>query len=207
LGEWTRSTESASALSMQFGSPFGTGLNSPQWKAVKTGSVLIQPAQFTGGKFSRSTRITADFRFSARYHRGARPNSRERGFIERATELLGLEITPAVLWELTPWTWLLDWASNLGSVASNISLLDWSNVLLDYAYLTFVVKTESSVTWKGPTVISPQLTVSHGFITKGFTTVEKVREQASPYGFSVGWTGLSPFQLSIIAALGMSRGR
>jgi hypothetical protein len=207
LGTWTRNDSSLAALSMQFGSPFGTGRNSPQWQVVTNSGTLVQPAQFTGGTFSRSVKIHADFRFTARYHRGARPNGRERGFLERATELLGLELTPAVLWELTPWTWLLDWASNLGALASNISLLDWSNVLLDYAYLTFVVKTDSAVTWQGPTTISPQLSVSHGYIAKGFSTIEKVREQASPYGFSVGWTGLNAFQLSILAALGMSRGR
>lgn len=206
LGEWTRSTESNSITQATYGSTLG-GTSSPAYKAVKPGIPKFYPDFLSNGRFSRSVRITADYRFTARYHRGARPNGRERGYIERATELLGLEITPAVLWELTPWTWLLDWASNLGSVASNISLLDWSNVLLDYAYLTFVVKTEGSLAWQGPKVQSPYTTLSHGYFTQGYTTIEKVREQASPYGFSVGWTGLSPFQLSILAALGMSRGR
>jgi hypothetical protein len=151
--------------------------------------------------------IEADYRFTAKYHKGARANAIESRYIARATELLGLELTPAVLWELAPWTWLLDWVSNLGSLASNISLLDWSNVLLDYAYLTFVVKTTSQITWKGPTQWSSLASVSHGYISQSYTSEEKIREQASPYGFSVSWDGLSPFQLSILAALGMSRGR
>lgn len=157
--------------------------------------------------WSRALELKADFRFSAKYHRGASPNSKERGFIERGTEMLGLEMTPSVLWELTPWTWLLDWASNLGSVAENLSRLDWSNVLLDYAYLTFVVKTTGSVSWQGPTQLSSTAYLSHSFISQYYKAEEKIREQASPYGFSVSWTGLNAYQLSILAALGMSRGR
>jgi hypothetical protein len=163
---------------------------------------------------SRAISVECDYRFSARYHRGSRPNDRERGFIDRATELLGLQLTPEMLWQLTPWTWLLDWASNLGAVAQNLSTLDWSNVLLDYAYLTFCIRTESSVS----TVFSPSFTVDSGsnmitvnlnrsFQFQRFSTIEKVREQASPFGFSVSWEALSASQLAILAALGMSRGR
>jgi len=207
LGEWARVTETPYDTAIYFGSPLAPGsFSRPYWDKITSGSPLLYPPDL-GGQWSRSVRITADFRFHARYHRGAKPNSSELGYIERATELLGLEITPAVLWEITPWTWLLDWASNLGSIATNLSMLDWSKVLLDYAYLTFFVKTESSISRSGPKVINSQFSLSHGFITQGYHSEEKVREQASPFGFSVSWDGLSPFQLSILAALGMSRGR
>jgi len=33
----------------------------------------------------------------------------------------------------------------------------------------------------------------------------KVRRPANPFGFGITWGGLSPFQLSIAAALGLSR--
>ncbi len=209
LGSWSRFTTTPYSRDVSMSGPFSTSFASPYWKDYQqTGTPLLAPGWLPVGEWSRSTRITADFRFTAKYHRGAQPNGRERGYIERATELLGLEVTPAVLWELTPWTWLLDWASNLGSLASNLSLLDWSNVLLDYAYLTFFVKTESSISWKGPTVSdSGRFIVNHPYLAQGYTSEEKIREQASPYGFSVNWDGLSPFQLSILAALGMSRGR
>jgi hypothetical protein len=210
LGSWTRSTATVYDNHLYFGSPLAPGNygNSPFWKDYQnTGTPSGGVDNLSSGSWYRTSRITADFRFAARYHRGASPNSKERGYIERATELLGLEITPAVLWEITPWTWLLDWASNLGAVAANLSQLDWSNVLLDYAYLTFFVKTEASITWQGSLAPTPYMTVSHGYIAQGYTVEEKIREQASPYGFSVDWSGLSPFQLSILVALGMSRGR
>jgi len=211
LGSWARVVDTPFSRGLSFNSPLNTTSGSSPYLVNPTGgSPLLAPPPIPSGlgDWSRSCRVQADFRFSAKYHRGARPNSRERGFLERATELLGLEVTPAVLWELTPWTWLLDWGSNLGSVASNLSLLDWSNVLLDYAYLTFVVKTTGSVSVKLPfTQISSTTSVDKTYLVQGFESIEKVREQASPYGFSVSWDGLSPFQLSILAALGMSRGR
>lgn len=210
LGTWARATESVYSRTMTFGSAFSQATTSSPYLANKVGGVpQLAPGNLpASGSWSRSTRIEADFRFSAKYHRGADPNRREFDFIRRATELLGLEVTPAVLWELTPWTWLLDWGTNLGSIASNLSMLDWSNVLLDYAYLTFVVKTTSSVSVKlASSAIAANTTVNGTYFAQGFETIEKIREQASPYGFGVSWDGLNPFQLSILAALGMSRGR
>jgi hypothetical protein len=212
LGTWARIDSTSPSPSLGFRSPLdpstvATPYFSRYWDKVGVPYLSPGPLPVTT-KWSRNLSITADFRFSAKYHRGARPNSRELAFIERGTELLGLEITPAVLWEITPWTWLLDWGSNLGSVAANLSQLDWSNVLLDYAYLTFVVKTKGGISAQVPsTNIGGGATLSHTYLAQGFESEEKVREQASPYGFSVSWNGLSPFQLSILAALGMSRGR
>jgi len=37
-------------------------------------------------------------------------------------------------------------------------------------------------------------------------TITKKRYGANPFGFGVVWNGLSPFQLSILAALGISKG-
>jgi hypothetical protein len=39
----------------------------------------------------------------------------------------------------------------------------------------------------------------------GYETVTKVRIPAGPFGFSIGWEGLSPTQLAITAALGITR--
>jgi hypothetical protein len=209
LGTWARIADTTNSRVVAFASPLDpTNTSVPFFSRYTTGGVpQLAPPQIVGGRWSRSTRIKADFRFSARYHNGALPNSKERGFLERATETLGLEVTPAVLWELTPWTWLLDWGSNLGSIASNLSLLDWSNVLLDYAYLTFVVESTGSISVDLPSRSNGVVVYDSTHISQGFKSIEKIREQASPVGFSVSWGGLDPFQLSILAALGMSRGR
>jgi len=210
LGTVGRITNTYDSGQLGFGSPIETNNFTPTVMKDRQGPIptgIGMPLR-TECTVSQSVLIEADFRFAAKFHRGARPSSRERGHLDKAIELLGLEITPATLWNLAPWTWLLDWFSNIGTVAQNLSDLDWSNVLLDYAYLTFVVKSTAttSVTlppsWGGGAYTS-----SSPFIGTTVVTTEKIREQASPYGFSVGWTGLNPFQLSILAALGMTRGR
>jgi len=38
-------------------------------------------------------------------------------------------------------------------------------------------------------------------------TETKVRQVANPYGFGVSWDGLTSFQGSILAALGLTKGR
>ena len=202
-----RNTESSTSP-LAHGGAIGTNtFLSPQVKDF-TGTFGAGWLDPVGVRVSKSVLIEADFRFAARYHSGARPNSREQGYLDKALDLLGLDITPATLWNLAPWTWLLDWFSNIGTVAQNLSDLDWSNVLLDYAYLTTVVKTTSSIGVNMPASWSSgRYTTSTPFIAQRWVTTEKVREQASPYGFSVSWTGLNPFQLSILAALGMTRGR
>ncbi|DAD50899.1 maturation protein [ssRNA phage SRR5467091_10] len=216
IGTWGRMSESSttSIRTLYWTNPIAPAIDNTTTMKGRTGSVGEAPGALpsTGTRVSRTTRITADFRFSARFHRGARPGRREVYYLNEAEKLLGLEITPAVLWELAPWSWLMDWGSNLGSVAENLSQLDWSNVLLDYAYLTTCVTTDMSIgitlpsdTWTIGSVSQKML--SGRYIGQHVSSVEKIREQASPYGFSVSWEGLSPFQLSILAALGMSRGR
>ncbi len=202
---------SGSERILKFATPMSDTLSSPWFKDLSQSGVIAAvngPTTAEGGKYSKTVHIQADFRFTARFHRGALPNAAERGYLEKALELLGLDITPATVYQLAPWTWLLDWFSSLGSAVQNLSILDWSNVLLDYAYLTLKVETSTSTavtlpaTWAGGRYSS-----ASPYISQHTVTTEKIREQASPLGFSVSWNGLTPFQLSILAALGMTRGR
>lgn len=207
LGTWSRVNDSAPGVSDRnpiLGSVLGNDILS------QSGNYNSPPnISTTVGRWSRTFTVTANYRFTARYHRGTRPNQAELGYLDRAVELLGLEMTPDVLWQLTPWTWLLDWGSNLGAISKNLSTLDWSNVLLDYAYLTYRIdsRTSMTATIPGSWVSGSYTYETPKFLSSSVTVVEKIREQASPFGFSVSWDGLSPFQLSILAALGMSRGR
>lgn len=204
------SSFTAGQRNWNLGSPLASSAITSPYMSNTSGSVLSAPGapNNTDAVWSKSTHIVADYRFSARFHSGARANEQEVGYLDRALQLLGLDITPATLWNLAPWTWLLDWFSNMGTVAQNLSDLDWSNVLLDYAYLTMQVESTAYLSVKVPSTWTNGLfSSSHQTIAHTITTTEKVREQASPVGFSVSWDGLSPFQLSILAALGMTRGR
>ena len=148
---------------------------------------------------------------TARFNTGMRPSPTNNGHLDRAIELLGLELTPAVLWELTPWSWLIDWFSNTGTLIKNLSTLGMSNTILNYAYTTARLKTTSSV-WVKPDIVA----VGSGYNgVNGFTgnfiyqmTVDaKLRIAASPFGFDVSPGSLSSGQWAILAALGLARSR
>jgi len=123
----------------------------------------------------------------------------------KADILLGLSLTPEVLWELSPWSWAVDWFSNIGDVLSNVSDRQTDRLVMRYGYLmehTIVTDTYSrSVTqctnYGRPVVVDSNFKL---------ITETKKRIRANPFGFGVSWNSLSPFQLSIAAALGITRG-
>lgn len=116
-------------------------------------------------------------------------------------QLLGLELTPEVLWNLTPWSWAADWFTNVGDVMENVSNFASDGLLLRYGYLM------------ENTIIKDTYTAT-GFKLNGYGTTPlqlsliteiKKRRRATPFGFGVDKASLTPRQLAIIAALGISR--
>jgi hypothetical protein len=123
------------------------------------------------------------------------------GIGSEAEKLFGVSLTPDLVWELTPWSWAIDWFSNAQSVIHNISSFELAGLVMLYGYImeeTSIVDTYTMPddAIKGAPVRIPPSTVSH--------TVKRRRE-ANPFGFGVSWDGLSPTQLAITAALGITR--
>lgn len=121
----------------------------------------------------------------------------------KAKKLLGLTLTPDTVWNLSPWSWAVDWFTNTSDVLEN-----WSNWAIDsqvllYGYFMEHTISSYTYTWTGDTYFRASV------IPMSLTTVTetKVRRRAGPYGFGVTWDGLSARQVSIAAALGISRGR
>lgn len=119
-------------------------------------------------------------------------------------QLYGLSLTPSVVWELVPWSWLIDWFTNLGDVISNLDDGLAENLTTAYA---FVMRQQ---------LVSADLSAQQVFLVDGGQTtlahsvtqrwVIKERATASP--FSVGMTTddlLSARQWSILGALGAQR--
>jgi hypothetical protein len=119
-----------------------------------------------------------------------------------ARKLLGLSLTPDVVWNLFPWSWAIDWFTNTSDVLQNWT--DWAidNQVLAYGYMMEHSIAEYTYTFSGPTGYRAG---SEPGVVK-MTSEVKLRTQATPYGFGLTWEDLSPRQLAIIGALGMSRG-
>jgi hypothetical protein len=118
-----------------------------------------------------------------------------------ADKILGASLTPDTLWNLAPWSWAIDWFSNTGDVISNLS--DWATdgLVMRYGYIMehTIVSDSYSIDKSGTKTLSGSV----GGLT--YVSETKVRHRANPFGFGLTWDGLSPSQLAIAAALGLSR--
>lgn len=124
-----------------------------------------------------------------------------------AKKLLGISLTPDVLWELAPWSWAVDWFSNTGNVLSNLSDFTTGGLIMRYGYVMETKTVTDTYTLSGYSKRISNAPSRPEECSMSFTTEVKRRRRANPFGFGVDWDSLSPFQLSILAALGMSQGR
>lgn len=130
------------------------------------------------------------------------------GRLRAHQEIWDLYITPELLWELFPWSWLADWFSNVGPIISNLSSQLLDNVAARYAYV--MLQTTKDVIWRCDAINrytseynKPKTNPVH--CEAHFKLEQKTRAEASPFGFNLTWEGLSPYQMSILTALGISR--
>jgi len=125
-----------------------------------------------------------------------------------AKQVFGAKLTPETLWNLTPWSWAVDWFSNTGDVLSNVSSWKSDGLVMQYGYIM-----ETSITrhtyryiptknWNG---VSPYTGDYKAIPPLIVEKISKIRRRANPFGFGVTWDGLSPIQATIAAALGLSR--
>lgn len=120
---------------------------------------------------------------------------------QQASKLLGLRVTPHLLYQLTPWSWLIDWNSNLGDVVKNISAFSNDGLVMRWGYV-MCTKTITD-TYRLPSV---QLRNGARAIEQTFSTTQKVRYKATPYGFGLDTGTFTGRQWAILAALGIARG-
>lgn len=122
--------------------------------------------------------------------------------IQEANKLLGVSLTPDTVWNLTPWSWAIDWFTNAGDVISNFSSWAIDCLVLKYGYIMEHTVNRDTITFVGPTGWSG---CSARPCAIRLTSESKLRYKATPYGFGITWSGFSPRQLIITAALGLSR--
>jgi len=115
---------------------------------------------------------------------------------------LGITPTPDTLWELAPWSWAADWFTNAGDVIHNTSAFAFGGLVMRYGYVM-----EHTVQKRRYSITSSGLKTPKNISDLVLVTETKIRREANPFGFGVTWDGLSPFQASIAAALGLSRKR
>jgi len=116
-------------------------------------------------------------------------------------KLFGLRITFDLAYKLTPWTWLIDWNSSVGSVVHNWQAFCNDGLVMKYGYMMETKMVTITYSLVG---VQSYSMGKHNFV-QDFTYITKSRRRATPYGFGLNPSSFSAKQWSIIAALGISR--
>jgi len=134
-------------------------------------------------------------------------------FGSEADAVYGLKLTPTLLWELAPWSWAVDWFSNAGDVINNVTMFGAAGLVMRYGFMMEETHESYHTEWGDGkfcdnvgSVASPKIVPKYeGRGKRGLFKTTKSRIPASPFGFGVGWEDLSPTQLAITAAIGITR--
>jgi len=198
------------------GRPIGRHYEFPEERSTTQSTVAnialyppIDSTAFSSSVLAPQTTVTEEFRrywFEATYtyHLPAVSSSADkmRLYAVEAEKLLGLRVTPEVLWNLAPWSWLSDWFVNYGDLISNLTNLSKDGCMLRRGYIMCTTYTKSTISHPG-SVLRGWGPTGPSIIT--LETKAKMRRRASPWGFGVTFEGFSPRQIAILSALGLSR--
>lgn len=121
---------------------------------------------------------------------------------QQANHLLGTRFDAGTLWELAPWSWLIDWCMNVGTVLTNASAFSSDNLVLKYGYL-MCHQTVTTVVHPGSlTDASGRRSVPHTLI-HAYERKERVR--STPYGFALSPDSFTSKQWAILGALALTK--
>lgn len=164
----------------------------------------LRPGPSTNRFVNSSTEVNTWFSGAFTYHadlKGLNAWDRVGDFATRARHLYGIKLTPDVVWNLMPWSWLVDWETNFGDVLTNVGLFSNDGLVMLYGYMM----QEKSIITKRHQVFSFNYANPSTYMSVTLERHNKVRRRASPWGFGLTIDDLSTRQIAILAALGISR--
>jgi len=172
-------------------------VNSPMYPSLPT-SLYATPYGYH--EWTRKTQFISWFEGAFRYWIPGKPDS--LGWNAQAlAQIYGAQPSPSLIWELTPWSWLLDWCSNVGDVMANVSSMMFDNLCAKYAYIMGSYRHSVDVTGYSNYKTAPATGMWSAVL------MSKSRIAASPFGFGLTGADFSARQWSILGALGISRTR
>jgi hypothetical protein len=211
--QWDGPTYSASGSASSFLSYLGT-----PYAQFPT---LGLPGETTGGSSGLGGSIAAtqfrdtaveDYHFTSKYTGLAKAGRRAESFSDQAMDVakrMGVIDDPEMIWDLTPYSWLVDWFTTMGESIANANVYSplSGKYNVDYAYVTTRQTTSyertllrvPSAGW----VRSLSVTSARG----EQITVAKWRDRATPFGFGTQLGSLSASQFAILVALGFAKTR
>jgi len=153
---------------------------------------------------SESRRVTFSGSFSYVLPEIPGFSGRLEKYLASMDALLGLSVSARTAWQITPWSWLIDWFLDVRQNIAAISVGHDDNHVINYAYAMETVSRQAvaKVQFTGASPIS-----GASYVSTAVSSEFKRRIRANPYGFvneqdSGAW---GPYRLAILAALGISR--
>lgn len=155
--------------------------------------------RYLTGNYTVEKRYKQIVSFSARY-RYYVPNILSGSWKRKAyAKLYGLHITPGVVWDATPFTWLVDYFGNVGDVLSSYDDGLAENLATKYAYV--MGYTEKYLQCKS----TADLISGPNVQTWDFGVTRKQRAESNSHmAFSLDEGTITPRQKSILMSLGIS---
>lgn len=136
--------------------------------------------------------------------------SRGRATTEAETALvyidkvLGGRITYEVLWNIMPFSWLIDWVWNVGNSISNYTRFSENNLVMRYGYLMRETSIVNAVVLNRSDILRDTPSVNQ--VSRSLVVVKKERYKATPFGFGLNPNSFTAEQWAILAALGLTLG-
>nr|UJQ85830.1 MAG: hypothetical protein 1 [Leviviridae sp.] len=198
-GKWVRRrysfpTERQTTVTTQAGVPVKhAGITLNMWNEYKgTLQVTrsIERKTWFSGAFSYHTDV------------GDRAKSKLVEYAQMADKLYGLELTPETVWNLAPWSWAVDWVTNVGDLIHNVSAFVQDGLIMQYGYIMRETTQETNHYMYG---LNSRPDNKPKSTTQRDVYTVKQRRRATPFGFGLEVGDFTPRQWAIIAALGMSR--
>lgn len=123
--------------------------------------------------------------------------------IAELDHLYGVMPDLTTVWNVVPFTWLLDWQTNLGDMVKNMSQFSQDGLVMPWGYVMHETVRRSTYRLENQVCEGGQWRPNTTSVTVEFKTQQRLK--ATPFGFNVNdGLDLSARQIAILAALGMS---
>lgn len=122
--------------------------------------------------------------------------------IQRMLTIYGMRISPSNIYRATPWTWLIDWFTNVSDHFDWLTDVAVDSIAANYLYLNCRKET----VWKFSQTLPFRDPGAKTLVWERKLWTNERKGANSPFGFSLSWENLTPRQLVILGALGITRG-
>jgi hypothetical protein len=149
----------------------------------------------------RNRWFSGSFTYCAEFSK-AQQNEWKKG-LRRVEHLYGAKIDLKAIWDLAPWSWAVDWFGNTGEIINNLTRFAEDGLVMPYGYMMELSVRKATYRMRDVTPTGYHIPD----MTQVLNHTVKYRRRATPFGFGLNEGSFTPRQLSILAALGLTRAR